>query len=166
MEHCTERFLSEYPVSREWFRLLTERLDSVAVLNHVAAVIAHADPDAKPGRVDHHRQGPYDLLITPVSSTGQALSGGRSLGIVRQGAALRSAHLRYHLRTVENLPWSQRPSVTLVITGSGQATSRAVCTLGHPVEHQIFFVATEGEQLAGDHGSWHGSSAATGWGCG
>ena len=49
VEHCTERFLSEYPVSREWFRLLTECLDSVAVLNHVAAVIAHADPGATPG---------------------------------------------------------------------------------------------------------------------
>ena len=49
MEHCTERFLSEYPVSQEWFRLLTERLDSVAVLNHVAAFIAHADPGATPG---------------------------------------------------------------------------------------------------------------------
>ncbi len=45
-------------------------------------------------------------------------------------------------------PW---PTVTLVITGSDQATRRAVRTLGHTVEHQAFFVATEGEQLAGDH---------------
>ena len=86
VEHGTERFLSEYPVSREWFRLLTERLDAVAVLYHVAAMIAEADPDAKPVRVDHHRQGPYDLLIT--------LSGGRSLGIVRQGPVLSTANLK------------------------------------------------------------------------
>ena len=38
-----------------------------------------------------------------------------------------------------------------MITGSDQATRRAVRTLGHTLEHQAFFVATEGEQLAGDH---------------
>ena len=44
VEHGVERFLSEYPVSREWFRILTERLDAVAVLYHVAAMIAKSDP--------------------------------------------------------------------------------------------------------------------------
>ena len=41
--------------------------------------------------------------------------------------------------------------MTLVITGSDQAIRRAIHTLGHPVEHQTFFAATQGEQLAGDH---------------
>ena len=143
LEPGIKSFLANQPVSRQWFRLLTERLDAIAVLYHVAALIADADPDGDPVRVDHYRQGPYDLLVT--------LSGGRSVGILRQGATLPSAHLRYRLRTVENLPWNQRPAVTLVITGSDQATRRAIRTLGHPVEHQTFFVATEGEQLAGDH---------------
>ena len=141
-EHGTERFLSEYPVSREWFRLLTERLDAAAVLYHVAAIIAKADPECKPVRVDHHRQGPYDLLIT--------LSGGRSLGIVRQGPMLSSANLRYRLRTLEQLRTRQRPSATLVLTHSDQATRRAFRTLGDPSEHRSTFVATEGELLAGD----------------
>ena len=141
-EHGTERFLNEYPVSREWFRLLTERLDAVAVLYHVAAVIARADPQGQPVRVDHHRQGPYDLLIT--------LSGGRSLGIVRQGPVLSSANLRYRLRTLENLHTRQRPTATLVLTHSDQATRRAIRTLGEPGEHRSTFVATEGELLAGD----------------
>ena len=141
-EHGTEHFLSEYPVSREWFRLLTERLDAVAALYHVAAVVAHADPQRQPVRVDHHRRGPCDLLIT--------LSGGRSLGIVGQGPMLSSANLRYRLRTLENLPWSQRPTVTLVITHADQATRRAFRTLGDPSEHRTTFVATEGELLAGD----------------
>ena len=150
VEHGAERFLNEYPVSREWFRLLTERLDAVAVLYHVAAVIARADPQGQPVRVDHHRQGPYDLLVTPVSSTGQALSGGRSLGIVRQGPVLSSANLRYRLRTLENLHTRQRPTATLVLTHSDQATRRAIRTLGDPSEHRSTFVATEGELLAGD----------------
>jgi len=142
VEHGTERFLSEYPVSREWFRLLTERLDAVAVLYHVAAIIAKADPEGQPVRVDHHRQGPYDLLIT--------LSEGRSLGIVRQGQVLSSANLRYRLRTLEQLRSRQRPSATLVLTHSDQATRRAFRTLGDPLEHRSTFVATEGEMLAGD----------------
>ena len=141
-EHGTERFLSEYPVSREWFRLLTERLDAVAVLYHVAAMIARADPEAKPVRVDHHRQGPYDMLIT--------LAGGRSLGVVRQGPMLSSANLRYRLRTLENLRTRRRPTATLVLTHSDQATRRAFRTLGDPSEHRSTFVATEGELLAGD----------------
>ena len=142
VEHGVERFLSEYPVSREWFRLLTDRLDSVAVLYHVAAMIARADPDAKPVRVDHYRQGPYDLLIT--------LSGGRSLGIVRQGPVLSSANLRYRLRTLEQLRSRQRPTATLVLTHSDQATRRAFRTLCDPGEHRSTLVATEGELLAGD----------------
>ena len=43
VEHGTELFLSEYPVSREWFRILTDRLDAVAVLYHVAAMIVRAE---------------------------------------------------------------------------------------------------------------------------
>ena len=143
LESGIKTFLADQPVSCQWFRLLTERLDAVATLYHVAALIADADPEGDPARVDHYRQGPYDLLIT--------LSGGRSVGILRQGATLPSPNLRYPLRTIETLPVSQRPIVTLVITGSDQATRRAVRTLGHTVEHQAFFVATEGEQLAGDH---------------
>ena len=142
VEHGTEIFLSEYPVSREWFRLLTDRLDAVAVLYHVAAMVASADPELQPVRVDHHRQGPYDLLIT--------MSAGRSLGIVRQGPMLSSANLRYRLRTLEQLRTRQRPTATLVLAHSDQATRRAFRTLGNPMEHRSTFVATEGELLAGD----------------
>ncbi len=105
-------------------------------------MIAKADPEGKPVRVDHHRQGPYDLLIT--------LSGGRSLGIVRQGQVLSSANLRYRLRTLEQIRTRQRPTATLVLTHSDQPTRRAFRTLGDPGEHRSAFVATEGELLAGD----------------
>ena len=141
--HGRETFLREYPVSKEWFRLLAERLDAVAALYRVAALVADADPHQQPVRVDHYRQGPYDVLIT--------LSGGRSVGISRQGATLPSANLRYRLRSLENLLSKQRPTVTLVLTHSDQATRRAVRTLGHPMQHRTTFVATEGELLAGDH---------------
>ena len=142
-EHGTERFLSEYPVSKQWFRILTERLDAAAVVYHVAALLADADQSGQPVRVDHYRQGPYDALVT--------LSQGRTLGIIRQGPTLPSPNLRYRLRTAENLPYRQQPTATLVLACSDQANRRAVRTLGHPMAHRAFFVATEGEQLAGDH---------------
>ena len=138
-----DRFLSAYPVSRQWFRILTERLDAVAVVYHVAALLADADATGQPVRVDHYRQGPYDALVT--------LSQGRTLGIIRQGATLPSPNLRYRLRTAENLPYREQPEATLVLACSDQANRRAVRTLGHPTEHRFHFVATEGEQLAGDH---------------
>ena len=41
--------LRKYPVSRQWFRLLGERLDAVAMLYQVAAVVAEADPQRHRG---------------------------------------------------------------------------------------------------------------------
>ena len=143
IEHGTDTFLREYPVSKQWFRLLAERLDAVAVLYRVAAMVADADSQGKPVRVDHYRQGPYDMLIT--------MSKGRSVGLLRQGATLPSANLRYRLRTLENLSFDQRPMATLVLAFSEQANRRAVRTLGDPRHHSRTFVATEEELLAGDY---------------
>ena len=135
-------FLGLYPVSRQWFRLLAERLDAVAVLYHVAAMIAEVDPHKKPVRVDLHRQGSYDMLIT--------LSGGRSVGIMRQGPTLPSSNLRFRIRTMEQLSYDKKPSVTLILTYSDQATRRAIRILSDPWVHPTTSVATEGELLAGD----------------
>ena len=135
--------LRAYPVSKQWFRLLAERLDAIAVLYRVAAMVADADPHSDPVRVDHYRKGPYDMLLT--------LSGGRSIGLIRQGPALPSSNLRYCLRSIERLQSSERPFVTLVLTHADQATRRAVRSLGDPSEHGRTFVTTEGELLAGDH---------------
>ena len=135
--------LRSYPVSKQWFRLLAERLDAVAVLHRVAAMVADADPHHDPVRVDHYRNGPYDMLIT--------LSGGRSIGLIRQGPALATSRLRYRLRSIERLDSSDTPFVTLVLTHADQATRRAIRSLGDPSEHRRTFVTTEGELLAGDH---------------
>ena len=110
IEHGVETFLREYPVSRQWYRLLADRLDAVAMLYRAGALVADADSQAEPLRVDHYRQGPYDMLLT--------LCGGRSIGLLRQGPTLPSANLRYRLRTLENLPFDQRPMATLVLAGN------------------------------------------------
>ncbi len=135
--------LRAYPVSKQWFRLLAERLDAIAVLHRVVAMVADADPHGDPVRVDHYRHGPYDMLLT--------LSGGRSIGLLRQGPALPTSNLRYRLRSMERMDSSDRPFVTLVLTHADQATRRAIRSLGDPSEHRRTFVVTEGELLAGDH---------------
>ena len=135
--------LQAYPVSKQWFRLLAERQDAVAVLYRVAAMVADADPHNDPVRVDHYRRGPSDMLLT--------LSGGRSIGLIRQGPMLSTANLRYRLRSIERLDSSDRPFVTLVLTHADQATRRAIRALGDPMEHRRTLVATEGKLLAGDH---------------
>ena len=135
--------LHAYPVSKQWFRLLAERLDAVAVLYRIAAMVADSDPHNDPMRVDHYRRGPYDMLFT--------LSGGRSVGLLRQGPMLSTANLRYRLRSIERLDSSETPFVTLVLTHADQATRRAIRSLGDPSEHHRTFAATEGELLAGDH---------------
>ena len=135
--------LTAYPLSKQWFRLLAERLDAVAVLYRVAAMIADADPKQDDVRVDHHRHGPYDLLVT--------LSGGLTVGVIRQGPMLPTSNLRYRLRSIEHLPSNQRPFLTLAVTHADQATRRAIRALGDPTECRWTFVATEGELLAGDH---------------
>ena len=135
--------LHVYPVSKQWFRLLAERLDAIAVLYRVAAMVADADTHNEPVRVDHYRRGPYDMLLT--------LYGGRSIGLIRQGQVLSTANLRYRLRSIERLDSSERPFVTLVLTHADQVTRRAIRSLGYPSEHRRTFVATEGELLAGDH---------------
>ena len=134
--------LRAYPVSKQWFRLLAERLDAVAVLYRVVALVADSDPHNDPVRVDHYRQGPYDMLLT--------LSGGRSIGLLRQGPVLPTSNLRYRLRSIKRLHSSETPFVTLVLTHADQATRRAIRSLGDPSEHRRTFVATEGETLAGD----------------
>ena len=145
------RFLRDYPVSRQWFRLLADRLDAVAVLYHVAGLVGDADPQGKRVRVDHFRQGPYDTLLT--------LSGGRTVGLIRQGPALSTANLRYRLRSIEELHYAERPMVTLILTYSTQATRRTVRSLGDPLKRGATFVATEPDSWPAALGPPSGSSA-------
>ena len=112
------------------------------MLYHVAALVAEADPERQPVRVDHCRQGPYDALLT--------LSGGRSVGLLRQGPMLSAANLRFRLRTIERMDFRHCPWLTLVLTDSEQDTRRAVRALAHPSDHETTFVACAAEVIAGD----------------
>ncbi|MCY4640892.1 MAG: hypothetical protein OXC94_11215, partial [Chloroflexi bacterium] len=128
--------LRRHPVSRQWLRLLAERLDGVALVYELAALIAGADPEQDPVRVQHCRSGPYDALVT--------LSGGRTLGVVRQGPLLSTASLRYRIRTIERMGVQELPHVTLIATDSDQDTRRGVRALREPEGFHHSAVATLG----------------------
>ena len=134
------RLLGLYPVSRQWFRVLAERLDSVALLYQVAAMIAELRADESPLPVEHCRSGPYDLLLR---------MGGGSIGLVRQGPMLSHASLRYRIRTIERMDVSQRPLVTLILVDSEQDMRRVLRTIADPSVHRQTFVAVMGEVMVG-----------------
>ena len=136
----TERLLQRYPASRQWFRVLAERLDAVAVLYRVAAMIAELRAGESPMPVEHCRSGPYDLLLR--------MSGG-SIGLVRQGPMLSHASLRYRIRTIERLNVRERPLVTLIVVDSEQDMRRVLRTIADPSVHMETFVAVAGEVIVG-----------------
>ena len=70
------RGLRSRPVSAQWLRILTDRLDALAVIYRLASTAAAV---AFPVRLRLYRAGPLDAAMS--------LPGGRTLGIVRQGHA-------------------------------------------------------------------------------
>ena len=136
----TERLMRLYPVSRQWFRVLAERLDAVAVLYRVASIIATLDSSEAPVVVTHCRTGPYDLLLRPPS--------GGTVGLVRQGPMLTNASLRYRIRTIERMNALERPLLTLVLTESEQDMRRVLRAIADPSTHTETLVAVTGDVLA------------------
>ena len=68
--------LRSRPVSQQWRRILLERLDAIASVYRLASTIAGA---ARPICLRLYRAAPLDAALL--------LPGGRTLGVVRQGAA-------------------------------------------------------------------------------
>ena len=114
----TERLMRLYPVSRQWFRVLGERLDAVAALYRVASIIATLDTSDAPVVVTHCWTGPFDLLLR--------LPRGGTVGLVRQGPMLTNASLRYRIRTIERMDAAERTLLRLVLTESEQDMRRVL----------------------------------------
>ena len=69
-------FVRAYPASREWLTLLLRRMDAVASVYRLAALMSPGI-DGLRSRVEFHRRGRFDATIT--------LHDGRSFGVVRPG---------------------------------------------------------------------------------
>ena len=136
-----ERLMRLYPVSRQWCRVLAERLDAVAALYRVASIIATLDSSEAPVVVTHCRTGPYDLLLR--------LPSGGTVGLVRQGSMLTNASLRYRIRTIERMNAAECASLTLILTDSEQDMRRVLRAIADPSTHTETLVAVTGDVIAG-----------------
>ena len=67
-QHTPSDFVRAYPMSREWLTLLIRRMDAVAAVYRLAAAMSPGT-DGHRSRVEFHRRGRFDAVITPVSYT-------------------------------------------------------------------------------------------------
>ena len=102
-------FMRAYPMSREWLTLLIRRMDAVAAVYRLAASLSPGIKGLR-SHVEFHRRGRFDATIT--------LHDARSLGVVRQGLALRRRSLYDRLRAIAGYDYTRRPDATLVLTPS------------------------------------------------
>ncbi len=93
--------LRSRPVSRQWQRILVDRLDALAVIYRLAATVANA---AHPVRFRWYRAAPLDAAMF--------LPGGRTLGVLRQGAAADRTGFAKRVRRLADGPL---PGVVLVL---------------------------------------------------
>ena len=102
-------FVRAYPVSREWQAMLIRRMDAVAAVYRLASSLSPG-VDGLRSHVEFHRRGRFDATIT--------LHDGRSLGVVRQGLALRRRSLYDRLRAIAEYDYTRRPATVLILTPS------------------------------------------------
>ena len=102
-------FVRAYPVSREWLALLIRRMDAVAAVYRLASSLSPGI-DGLTSQVEFHRRGRFDATIT--------LHDGRSLGVVRQGLALRRRSLYDRLKAIAEYDYTRRPDAVLILTPS------------------------------------------------
>ena len=131
-----DELLASRPASARWRRVLLERLDGLAVIYRVAAVLA----SSRALRFRWYRAGPADAGIT--------LPGGRSLAVVRLGnAADRTAFAKRLWRLGEDA----RPDAVLLLAPDEvrlRQVSRMLDNL--PL---LGFLALEGDAARADSGS-------------
>ena len=102
-------FVRAYPMSREWLTLLIRRMDVVASVYRLAASLSPCIGGLR-SRVEFHRRGRFDATIT--------LHDGRSVGVVRQGLALRRRSLYDRLRAIAQYDYGRRPGTVLILVPS------------------------------------------------
>ena len=98
-----------YPLSREWLALLIRRMDAVAAVYRLAALMSPGTRSRR-SHVEFHRRGRFDATIT--------LHDGRDFGVVRQGLALRRRSLYDRLRAIAEYDYTRRPDTVLILVPS------------------------------------------------
>ena len=131
-----------WPVSRQWFRLLLNRLDSLAVLYALAKIVADSDRHSRRVQVDVYRQGPYDALLT--------IEDGPSIGIMRLGPAVDLEAIRHRIQAIGVSRRQEWPRCTLIVAHSVQVLRQVIRHTGYSLPHAWTWAGLEASVLAGE----------------
>ena len=148
------QLLRRLPVSTQWIRALTARLDSVAAIYRLASAVAVTlGAHSGPLQVLHQRQGPFDALLQ--------LPGEQLVGIVRQGPALERSALTSRLYTLTRVTSGLYPAAVLLVLhseGDRQHIRRYLLRLtrrgGHNIHNVYMAITPDVAHVATDFPSW------------
>lgn len=148
------QFLRPLPVSAQWLRTLTSRIDAVAVIYRLASTLSVTlGAGSGPLRVLHQRHGPFDAFLQ--------LPGGQLVGIIRQGPALDRAALTSRLWTLTQEAAEVHPrAVLLVLHSEGDRRHirryllRLVQHGGHSIHNVFMAIAPDVTHVTTDFPAW------------
>ena len=135
------------PVSARWERILLERLDAVGVIYRLAATISNA---ASPVRFRWYRAAPLDA--------GMVLPGGRTLGVLRQGA---TADRTGFAKRVRRLAEGPLPGAVLVLVPDEVRLRHARRLLARTPVNALLALERDATHWPGqDHRIWRPSAGS------
>ena len=143
-----DELLCHRPVSRQWRRILLERLDALAVIHRLAATIVGV---SRPIRLRLYRASPLDAAL--------ALPEGRTLGVVRYGT---SADATAFAKRLWRLGQGPLPGVVLVVVPDPVRHRRAQRLLARNGVNALLALESEVVRADSDAGAWrtlHGEAS-------
>ena len=140
-----DNLLRVRPVSHAWLRLLLERLDGAAVIYRLASA---ASGPAFPIRFRWYRAAPLDA--------GNILSGGRALGVVRQGSAAERTGFAKRIRRLAEGPL---PGAVLVIVPDETRLRHAGRLLARTPVNALLSLERDAAQAGPDRRVWRPPAA-------
>ena len=132
------------PASRQWQRILAERLDALGVIYRLAATVANA---AHPVRFRWYRAAPLDAAMT--------LPGGRTLGILRQGATADRTGFAKRVRRLADGPL---PGVVLVLVQDEVRLRHARRLLARTPAAALLALERDAALAGPEHRTWQPSA--------
>ena len=136
-----DELLRNVPASRQWRRILLERLDAVAVIHRLVSAVAGV---VRPIRLRLYRASPLDAALE--------LSDGRTLGVVRYG---NTADPTAFAKRLWRLGQGPLPGAVLVLVPDRVRLRRVQRLLSRTSVNALLALEREAAPADGEVGVWH-----------